>query len=190
MRLKIYLSFAVLTLVFYLWPSCNLLAQSPSMGTPLGSLTEISASFQALSERVSPAVVQIFTTGFAPVQDVVGANSGLVSTQRSVGSGVLVDPDGYIVTNAHVVEGARRVQVLLAVPPDERAQWRSVLKPRGKTIPAQIVGTDQETDLAILKVEQKGFFPSSQGTTFGDKGLGVLSELKPSQSGRRRPEQF
>ena len=156
MRHKIYLSIAVLTLVFYLLPSCNLLAQSPSMGNSLGALTEMSASFQTLSERVSPAVVQIFTTGFAPVQDVVGASTGLVSTQRSSGSGVLVDPDGYIVTNAHVVEGARRVQVLLAVPPDERAQWRSVLKPRGKTIPAQIVGTDQETDLAILKVEQKG----------------------------------
>ncbi|MCZ6489458.1 MAG: trypsin-like peptidase domain-containing protein [Acidobacteria bacterium] len=156
MRHKIYLFLAVLKLVVCLLPSCDLLAQSPSKGKPLNDLTELSASFQALSERVSPAVVQIFTTGFAPVQDVVGASTGLVSTQRSGGSGVLVDPDGYIVTNAHVVEGARRVQVLLAVPPDERAQWRSILKPRGKTVSARIVGIDRETDLAVLKVEQKG----------------------------------
>ena len=155
MRHKIYISLSVLTLVVCLLPNCDLLAQSLSKGKPLSGL-ELSASLQALSERVSPAVVQIFTTGFAPVQDVVGASTGLVSTQRSGGSGVLVDPDGYIVTNAHVVEGTRRIQVLLAVPPDESAQWRSILRPRGKRVPAEIVGIDQETDLAVLKVEQKG----------------------------------
>ena len=127
MRRKIYLFVFVLTLVVCLLAGRGLPAQSPAKEEPASDLRKLSTSLQALSERVSPAVVQIFTTGFAPVQDVMGASTGLVSTQRSAGSGVLVDPDGYIVTNAHVVEGARRVQVLLAVPPDERAQWRSIL---------------------------------------------------------------
>ena len=70
------------------------------------------------------------------------------------GSGFIIERNGkvYILTNAHVVEGARRVQVLLAVPPDERSQWRSILKPRGKMVLAKIVGVDRETDLAVLKI--------------------------------------
>src|SRR5439155_24910039 len=48
-----------------------------------------------------------------------GKKSGvaLIVRQRAIGSGVIVDPDGYIMTNAHVVEGAQRVRVVLPVPP-------------------------------------------------------------------------
>ena len=156
MRSKLCLSLVVLTLVACLLPGSGLLAQSLSDKEHRNGLTELSSSFQALSRRVSPAVVQIFTSGYAPIQEGLGAGTGLVATQRGAGSGVLVDPDGYIVTNAHVVEGARRIQVLLAVPPDESAQWRSILRPRGKRVPAEIVGIDRETDLAVLKIEEKG----------------------------------
>jgi serine protease Do len=54
------------------------------------------------------------------------------------------------------VEGARHVEVLLAVPPDGADQWRSILKPRGEVVPARIVGTDSEADLAVLKIDRMG----------------------------------
>ena len=155
MRSRIYLSLVLLPFVAWL-PGSDLAAQARSNKQRRNALAELSSSFQAVSERVSPAVVQILTSGYAAIQQGAGAGTGVVARHRGVGSGVLVDPDGYIVTNAHVVQGVRRLQVLLAVPPDERAQWRSILKPRGKAVPAKIVGVDRETDLAALKIEETG----------------------------------
>ena len=92
------------------------------------ALVHLSTSFETLSERIGPAVVQIFATGYRPA---TGSQSSLPSKQRRGGSGVILDPEGYIVTNAHVVEGARRVQVLLAIPPSSMSQRSSILKSRG-----------------------------------------------------------
>ena len=155
MSLRMCLSLVVLASVVCL-PVSDLEAQPRPNKQHRNALAELSSSFQAVCGRVSPAVVQIFTSGYATIQKGAGAGTGLVARHRGVGSGVLVDPDGYIVTNAHVVEGVRRLQVLLAVPPDERAQWRSILKPRGKAVPAKIIGVDRETDLAVLKIEETG----------------------------------
>jgi serine protease Do len=80
----------------------------------------------------------------------------LVSRERGSGSGVVMDPDGYVVTNAHVVKGARRIQVVLAPPPRPRSGEGSILRPLGETVSAQLVGVDEETDLAVLRVEAKG----------------------------------
>ena len=66
-------------------------------------------------------------------------------TSRSLGSGVVVDPRGYILTNEHVIARASRVSVTLA---DER------------TYPAKIVGTDPDHDLAVIKVEAKEPLPA------------------------------
>jgi serine protease Do len=117
------------------------------------SLQALSGSFQALSERMSQAVVQVLTSGYGPIQ---GLGPGGVAAQRGAGSGVILDPEGYIVTNAHVVESAQRVQVLLPLGPVERRHWQSLVKPRGKIADARIVGTDVETDLAILEIDVKG----------------------------------
>ncbi len=66
-------------------------------------------------------------------------------TSRSLGSGVVIDPRGYILTNEHVIARASRVSVTLA---DER------------TFPAKIVGTDPDHDLAVIKVETKERLPA------------------------------
>jgi serine protease Do len=66
-------------------------------------------------------------------------------TSRSLGSGVIIDPRGYILTNEHVIARASRVSVTLA---DER------------TFPARIVGTDPDHDLAVIKVDAKEPFPA------------------------------
>jgi serine protease Do len=74
-----------------------------------------------------------------------------VTTQRASGSGVIVDPDGYIITNAHVVTGARRLRVEIQLPPD----GQSILSGPSRTAEASIVGIDLETDLAVIKVDER-----------------------------------
>jgi serine protease Do len=118
----------------------------------LAALTRLSSSFQYLVRQVSPAIVQVLTTGYASVE---GDAAGLVASQRGTGSGVILDKDGYIVTNAHVVEGAQKIQVLLASKVDESDLSDPNPNHSGRTVPARIIGMDTETDLAVLKIEQK-----------------------------------
>ena len=125
------------------------------------SLRGLSQLFQDLVERVDPAVVQIITRGYAASEE---EGSQLLRTRRGNGSGVIVDKDGYVVTNAHVVGSARRVEVLLPQPAEERLRFRSVINPAGKLVPAKVVGVDRETDIAVLKIEEKNL----QVLAFGD----------------------
>ncbi len=125
-------------------------AATPAAG---GDLGKMSSDLQALSRRVGPGVVQIYTSGLTPGPgDVAG---GLLSRQRGTGSGVILSPDGVIVTNAHVVDGATRVVVELAGPRPGPPGLSSV-KASGVRMDATIVGVDQESDLAVLQVEGKG----------------------------------
>lgn len=116
------------------------------------SLDRLSEDVQALSLRVSPAVVQIFASSLLPTPGRGDEAAGLLSSQRGSGSGVLVDADGYIVTNLHVVAGARRIQVSLAGP-RPGSPGRSILKPSGPRYEAELVGSDLETDIAVLRIE-------------------------------------
>ena len=118
-------------------------------------LEEVSEAFEALATRVNPTVVQIFATAYIPGRGLV-PSAGLLATRKSAGSGVLVDPEGYIITNAHVVAGARRVQIMLAPRADEQPDGQSILQPQGRLRGAQIVGIDRETDLAVLKTRETG----------------------------------
>jgi serine protease Do len=133
-----------------------LLAQSAQpRPSPMRGLTELSQSLQELAERVSPSVVQIFVTGYAePDEDDPSAGEPVL--ERSSGSGVIVDPDGYIVTNAHVIERATRIEVELPLAATGTAPGASVIRRRGRVVGAQIVAIDHETDVAVVKVEGKG----------------------------------
>src|SRR5580692_2468633 len=112
------------------------------------SLRELSASFEQLAARVRPAVVQIFSTGYAAAEEGGDtSNTALLSKQTSTGSGVILTADGYIVTNNHVVENSRKVEVKLPTRGGARTQ--------GMTLPAKVVGVDRETDLAVIKVDGK-----------------------------------
>jgi len=75
-------------------------------------LQQASGSIGALVQRVSPSVVQISVTGYRPVTNSNGDRA--LARTRSIGSGVIVDPAGYILTNAHVIDGAERIEVVLA----------------------------------------------------------------------------
>lgn len=122
----------------------------PLHAQPSGSLPALSRTSQELVEKVNPAIVQIITRGLAPADG--GGGPPIVRAHRGSGSGVIVDPSGYIVTNAHVVGAVRRVQVLVPQRAD-RSHSSSVIKPGGKLTPAQVIGVDRETDIAVLKIE-------------------------------------
>jgi serine protease Do len=149
-------------------PICLLLAisaataQQPAAATRADALHELSAQLEALSHRVSRAVVQIFATGYVLNDErESGSNAAIVTRQRATGSGVVVSADGYIVTNAHVVSNARQVRVRMA---DESAGGANAsMQPSGKILEARIVGVDRETDLAVLKVERADLSPLPLG---------------------------
>ncbi len=119
-------------------------------------LRQLSASSEALVKKVSPSVVQVRVTGYGPSPASGQGSAGLVvGRQRSLGSGVIVDPDGYIVTNAHVVGAGGLVQVVLSLA-GETSVSSSMLGARGRTLEARVVGVAGELDLALLKVEAQG----------------------------------
>src|SRR6204780_1957072 len=124
-------------------------------------MRQMSASFENLVKRVSPAVVEVQVTGFGSTDDddEDNDNDSKSSTgrQRSLGSGVVVDPDGYIITNYHVVKGAQRVRVVLTPTTAGDSQVRASLGLGEHSPPpdARIIGIAPTIDLALLKIEQK-----------------------------------
>ena len=145
-------------------------AQRPA--AQLAALSDLSRSLQDLSQKVSASVVQIFVTGYAPPDDEDARGAGQPVLERSSGSGVIVDPDGYIVTNAHVVENATRLEVELPFAATGGDPGTSILGRRGRTMGAQVVAIDHETDLAVVKVEAKAL----PALPFGDSDA-----LRPGQ---------
>lgn len=136
---------------FALLVTALLLQISVALAQPkLVTLNNLSDEFEALSTKISPAIVQILATGYAPN---INRSAGVLVKQRSSGSGVVLDPAGYIVTNAHVVDGAKRLQVVCSLPDEKDG---SILKSRGKIVGAQLVGIDRETDLAVIRVQASG----------------------------------
>jgi serine protease Do len=123
--------------------------QSPPRSVDLGRLSH---SLESVVAKVAPAVVQIRVTAYGPVAGGATGATALLGTQRSTGSGVILSPDGFIVTNAHVIEGGRRFVVVLPRPAVAGVPGRSALPPVSQEVPATLVGTDRETDLAVLKV--------------------------------------
>src|SRR5712692_1815396 len=124
---------------------------------PLNPLRQYSDSIAALVKRVSPTVVQVLVTGYGPVDSAHGNATDLVfGRQRSLASGVIVDPSGYIVTNAHVVAGAKRIEVVLPGSAIDVSPIRSLADGRGRALEARVVGVAREVDLALLQVDATG----------------------------------
>jgi Do/DeqQ family serine protease len=121
------------------------------------SRQQVEFSYAPLVKKSSPAVVNIFTRKvvrsrrMSPLFNdpffrqffgrVPGLNQGQKRIQNSLGSGVIVNADGLIITNNHVIEGADEITVVLT----DRREFE-----------AQIVGTDERTDLALLRVKSEG----------------------------------
>jgi serine protease Do len=114
------------------------------------SLADLSRSLQGITEQVVPGIIQVFTVGYGAPDPRQGA---VLAIGERTGSGVMISPDGYIVTNAHVVEGARTIGVLMSEPAVPGTGATSIVKPVGLRLSATLVGVDVETDLAVLKVD-------------------------------------
>ncbi len=118
----------------------------------LRSLENIDSEFTTLVERVIPSVVSITTTAApdreALVRQFFGLGGGGVTQASKMGSGMIVSPQGHIVTNWHVVNGASEVSVQLS---------------DGRTLPARVAGVDRRSDIAVLKVDAEGLIPIAFG---------------------------
>ena len=125
--------------------------QAPAKSNPIDVASRGGSAapdtFAPIIQRVSPAVVSIDTlTIGAAAGDwrtllPPGALPGVgTPVRRGAGSGFIISPDGHVVTNNHVVEGAREVVVSLS---------------DGRQFPARLVGRDPPTDLAVLKIDQQ-----------------------------------
>jgi serine protease Do len=120
------------------------------------ALQSFSDSLEALSQRVNRSVVKIVVLGYGIGEESDSRNTALLTRQRVSGSGVILTPDGFIATNAHVVQGARRIHVELPLSEKAERESHSVLKPSGAMVNARLVGIDRETDIAVLKIERSG----------------------------------
>lgn len=118
-------------------PPARLWEEAPS--APVApELARLNDALTRLAERLKPALVQI------RVRRPGGEAEGDEGPRRSMGSGFLVHPDGYLVTNAHVVGDATEVSVRLAT---------------GRSLKGTVVGRDGRVDLALVKVESKEKLP-------------------------------
>lgn len=120
---------------------------APTNRAPVNSLELLSTSLQTVAKQVEPAVVQIFNCAYEIETQTDRGVDTVVSQQRSSGSGIIVSSDGFIVTNAHVVQGARRLWVRLN---KEASSAPAHLQD------AKLVGIDQQTDLAVIKINLSG----------------------------------
>ena len=135
--------------------------QQVALGAPVvpAALPVASGSFAQVAEAVGPAVVNINTFmrsggGRTPVEEFFGdeffrrffGDPERPHQQQSLGSGVIIDPSGIALTNAHVVERATGIEVVTA---------------EGKKHRAKVVGLDKRTDLAVLRLEGGGPYPSA-----------------------------
>src|SRR5579862_4300184 len=110
-------------------------------------LAEFSTAIEELIDSVSPAVVQIEVHLRVPVSSENGGRAAFFAQQQSSGSGVIVDSSGFILTNAHVVEGSRNIDVSVADPASPQN------RDRHKHFAAKLVGLDKDTDLAVIKID-------------------------------------
>jgi serine protease Do len=158
-------------------------------GTQIAHAPEaLSASFAEVAKRVEPAVVNIETMtvapdvadnkdedekdGPAPANPLYDMFRRQRRPSRTVGSGFIVDPKGYILTNYHVVEGATRITVGLL---------------SGEKYRGQVVGIDEETDVAVIKIGSAHDLPTlilgdSNAAQVGDWVLAIGSPFGLDQT--------
>ncbi len=140
-------------------------------------------SFAAAAQAASPAVVAVLANKPAPSQREIDADPWLrfhfgkrgpqqaPRPQTGLGSGVIVSPEGYVLTNNHVVAGATEIRVQLA---------------DGRDVAARLVGTDPETDLAVLRIALEGPLPVIHPGKAGELQVGdvVLAIGNPFNVGQ------
>ncbi len=129
-------------------------------GTSSSPVLDSGSTIADIAKKVAPSVVEITTE--------VAQSGGFMSQyiREGAGSGIIISQDGYIVTNNHVIEDAKKITVILN---------------NGESCNATLVGTDVITDIAVIKIEAQGLVPavygSSDNLSVGDFALAVGNPL-------------
>jgi serine protease Do len=133
-------------------------------------LRQLSGSFEEISQRSGRAVVQIFVRSYVTPDE---SNNGdeLLAAENSSGSGIILTPDGYILTNAHVVKNAHSVKVQLNIRAEAEASDQGD-RTLNRPLDGTLVGVDRESDLAVIKINR---------TNLPYLELGDSDELKQGQ---------
>nr|WP_321224660.1 trypsin-like peptidase domain-containing protein [uncultured Psychroserpens sp.] len=118
--------------------------------------------FTLAAENTVHAVVHVKNTALVnsrpTIEDLIYGRQSRQQAQVGTGSGVIISPDGYIITNNHVIAGSNKISITLN---DNR------------TFDAQLIGTDEKTDIALLKIEADDDLPSVE---FGDSDTAKVGE--------------
>lgn len=125
---------AALTLCLWLGliPSAANCQTAARAGETAETADRLNRTFQRIAESVTPAVVSIISSHHTGERTLSRRGE-----TESLGSGVIVSPEGYLLTNNHVIEGAEKIRVLAG---------------DGRTYEAEVVGADYTTDLAVLRL--------------------------------------
>ncbi len=166
MRRTLFLALIAALVVFglYRWQRLHSLAQdggsgaqsyTPAQGPRIDPkdvqvLTALDVEYTRLVAAVVPSVVSISSSRNVPVRDPVELlfNRRMTRPAQSLGSGVIVSKEGHVISNHHVVAGMEKIEVQLT---------------DGRRLPAQLIGTDAGTDIAILKIEAPNLVPLPLG---------------------------
>jgi len=114
-------------------------------------LEQYDRALARVAEHAMRAVVKIEVNGYGPPEH--AADEQIIERQHSLGSGVIVDPSGYIMTNNHVVTGAERIRVVLAQAVTEMSVGHTTLQRQQRTFAARLIGTSRKADLALIKID-------------------------------------
>ncbi|MBB5343797.1 trypsin-like peptidase domain-containing protein [Tunturibacter empetritectus] len=154
MKLAIPVASALLFLSVWLPASGQSAETTGASGDRSAILREYDQAIDEVAEHAMHSVVQIEVTGFGkPESSDDDADPTTLQRQRVIGSGVIVDPDGYIVTNNHVVAGALRIRVIVAPTTVELVTWHTQLANPQRVYEAKLIGTNRYADLAVIKIE-------------------------------------
>lgn len=125
------------------------------VSSPSSILEQYDHAIDTVAERAMESVVQIEVTGFGTPESDEGKSddSQTLERQRSTGSGVIVDPNGYIVTNNHVVNGALRIRVILGPTTVAIKIGSTKLANPQHVYEAKLIGTNTYSDLAVIKID-------------------------------------
>jgi serine protease Do len=119
-------------------------------------LKDYDQAIDQVAEHAMQSVVEIEVTGYGVPEDKdQGSSQQALVRQRSIGSGVIVDPDGYIITNNHVVAGALRIRVIIAPATVEMVSGNTRLHNPQRVYEAKLIGATHYADLALIKIEAK-----------------------------------